>query len=197
MDFLPSCLLSGGFSAVLSGILFQFFVCGNVDDSHIRIVNVNSLRPLAVLLDRFVDNNLVYQCVQNFRRQLFHTGIFPCNGNQLFYIVYRCVGLPDLLGEFSDFRSDFLLLRFVPFGQPVELLVGEFSRGIVLIGLAEQIVDLPQTLFMLFRKCLLLPDLVLLVRHLAIDMLLDKDTFKLLQIGQKLLQLLLRQLLQR
>ena len=196
MDFLPFCLLSGGFSAVFSGMLFQFFVRRDVDDTHIRIVNVNSLRPLAVRLDRFVDNDLVHQCVQNFRCQMFHTGIFPSDGNQLLYIVYRCVGLTDLLGELSDFRSDFLLLRFVPLGQPIELLVGELSRGVVLIGLAEQIVNLQQTLFILFRKRLLLSDLVLLVRHLAVDLLLNKDTLKLLQIGQKLPKLLLHLLLQ-
>ena len=111
MNFLPFCLLSGGFSAALHSILFQFLVRGYVDDPHIGIVNVNCLCSLAVFLDRFVNNNLVYQCVQNLRRQLFHTGIFPCDGNQLFYIVYRCVGPPDLLGELGDFCSDFFLLR--------------------------------------------------------------------------------------
>ena len=70
MDFLPFCLLSGGFSAVLSGILLQFLVRGDVDDTHIGIVNVNGLRPLSVLLDRFVDNDFVHQSGQNFRHQL-------------------------------------------------------------------------------------------------------------------------------
>ncbi len=60
MNFLPFCLLSGGFSAALHSILFQFLVRGYVDDPHIGIVNVNGLRPLAIFLDRCVDDDLVY-----------------------------------------------------------------------------------------------------------------------------------------
>ena len=54
MSFLPFCLISGGFSAMLSGILFQFLIRGNIDDSHVPKWNVWGRKSVHVYsLERF------------------------------------------------------------------------------------------------------------------------------------------------
>ena len=135
-------------------------------------------------LVRSVDDNLVNQFIQHFRRQFFRVGVLADAFQKLPEVVGFLFAIFDQRLQFPDDLSHLLLLLLVLRGELVKSLRIEPSRHHVLVDALEQHVQIliPPLQRHNVQFCLFHGGLALEIAFLHFPF--DKSGFKLLDIGQ-------------
>ena len=162
-------------------------VVSDVDDPSGLVVNLNLLPAVSATFVRSVDDDLVNQFVQHFRRQFFRVGVLADTFQKLPEVVGFLLTIVNQRLQFPNDLPYLLLLLLVLRGEFVKPLRAEPSRHHVLIDALEQ--DIQVLVPTLQRHNV---QLGLFHRGLALEVGLlhlpfDKSRFKLLNIGQNAL----------
>ena len=172
-------------------------VVSDVDDPSGLVVNLNLLPAVPTALVGSVDDNLVNQFIQHFRRQFFRGGVLSDAFQKLLEVVGFLLAVVNQRLQFPNDLPHLLLLLLVLRGEFVKPLRAEPSRHHVLVDTLEQHI---QVLVPPFQRHNVQLGLFHGGLALEVDFLnfpFDKSRFKLLDVGQDTLHVGQHDLLQR